>query len=372
MDYSKGIKFRLYPTKVQIDVINKHFNACRFVYNHFLDVRQKAYNENKETLNYYACCKLLTALKQDGEHLWLYEVSNAALQNSLRDLDRAYQNFFAHRGRYPKFKSRYNNVQSFRLQNGNKEIRVEDGGRVRLPKIGTVRVRPVPEFAGRILNATVSRTATGKYFISLCVKQDIELGLNDGGTIGLHFGLRDFYTDDKGNKIDNPKVLARYEKKLARAQRKLSRRKKGSSNRNKQRLVVARIHERIANIRKDFLHKLSLQVVEENSLIAVRDLETKRMLKDPIFAKGIGDASWSEFVRQLQYKSFLHGGTVVKIPTEHPSVQLCSVCGYQNEAMKDLRIREWVCPQCGAHHERGENAAVNILNEALKLEAQKV
>ena len=226
------------------------------------------------------------------------------------------------------------------------------------------------EFEGRILNATVSRTPAGKYFVSLCVEMDIELLLrrNNGRQIGIDVGIKEFYSNDQGNTVANPHILKGMEKKLKRLQRSLSRKVKGSNNRNKARIKVARLQERIANIRKDFLHKESTNLVRENQLIAVENLKIKNMLRNHKLAKVISDVSWAEFFRMLEYKAKLYGCDVVKVDTFYPSSQTCSCCGYQNKATKNLGIRKWTCPQCNTQHDRDVNAARNILRKALEMQ----
>ena len=368
MEYIKGYKFRLYPNKTQAILLNKTLGCCRFVFNHFLAVRRDSWEKDKKSVSYSETSSLMTQLKSDESHMWLKEVDSVALQQSLRDLDVAYQNFFKHGRGYPKFKSKRNHRQSYRTQNDGKKIRVE-GRRIKLPKVGLVRFEQSREFNGRILNATVTRTATGKYFVSLCVQEDIadNLRQNDGGQIGLDVGLKEFCTDNQGKTVANPKPLRRLSKKLTKAQRKLSRRKLDSHNRNRQRIKFARIHEKITNIRKDFLHKLTTKLCRENQTIAVESLNVQGMMRNHKLARAIADVSWGEFFRQLQYKAFFYGCEVIKVPTFYPSSQTCCTCGYKNPLTKDLSVRHWICPMCGSVHDRDQNAAINILRKALAL-----
>ena len=368
MEYTKGYKFRLYPNKEQSILLNKTLGCCRFVFNHFLSVRRDSWENEKKSVSYNETSSLMTQLKSDENHLWLKEADSVALQQSLRDLDVAYQNFFKHGRGYPKFKSRRNRQQSYRTQNDGKKIRVE-GKRIKLPKVGLVRFEQSREINGRILNATVTRTATGKYFVSLCVEEDIadNLRQNDGGQIGLDVGLKEFCTDNHGNTFANPKPLRRLSKKLTKAQRKLSRRKLDSHNRNRQRIILARVHEKITNIRRDFLHKLTTKLCRENQTIAVESLNVQGMMKNHKLARAIADVSWGEFFRQLQYKAILYGCEVIKVPTFYPSSQTCCTCGYKNSLTKDLSVRRWTCPVCGTVHDRDQNAAVNILRKALEM-----
>lgn len=362
-----GFEFRIYPNKTQKQVINRILGCSRFVYNHFLSIRRDEWKANRNSLTFAITCKLLTDLKKREETTWLKEADSHALQQSLRDLDRAYENFFKKIAGYPKFKSKHNHTQSYRTNNVRDGIRIVDK-RIKLPKVGFVKIKQSRSFEGRILNATISHTASGKYFVSLCVEmgRDKLVRSNAGGKVGIDVGLKEFYSDSNGNTITNPRVLKKLSKKLAREQRKFSRKMPKSRNREKARIRVAKVHEHIVNIRKDFLHKVSTQIVRENQTIAVENLNVKGMLRNHRLAKSISDVSWSEFFHMLEYKADLYGSEVIKIDTFYPSSQICSVCGYKNTKTKDLGVREWICPNCGTHHDRDINSAKNILHKALE------
>lgn len=365
METTRGYKYRIYPNETQKRLINRTLGCCRFVFNHFLAVCRNEWKANHNGLYYKHTNLLLTDLKRREETSWLREVDSMALQESLRNLDDAYTRFFKKLARYPRFKSKHAHAQSYRTRNQSNGIRFVDG-RLKLPKIGNVKIALSREFTGKIINATVSHTASGKYFVSLCVKENVDFDPCGKGQLGIDVGLKEFYSDSNGKTVENPNLLRKYRKKLAREQRRLSRKMPRSRNREKQRIRVARIHERISNIRRDFQQRLTTHLINENQVVGVEHLKISNMLKNHKLARAIADASWYEFFRELEYKADWRGAKVVKIDTFYPSSQTCHVCGFRNPITKNLAVREWTCPECGTHHDRDINAAKNILSKALE------
>ena len=362
----KGVKFRIYPNKEQKNLINQTLGCCRLIYNKGLAMRNEAYKNGKK-IGYSQTSTMLTELKKCEDFTFLKEVDSIALQQSLRDLDRGFVNFFQKRAAHPTFKSKHKRHQSYRTVNQRDNIRIV-GKYIKLPKLGFVKIRQTME-VGKINNVTIEHTPTDKYFAVLNVEFEPQPMPNKGGMIGIDVGIKEFYSDSNGNVVPNPKYLEKSMRKLIREQRKLSRKQKGSNNRNRQRVKVALVHEKITNQRNDFLQKQSTMLIRENQTISIEELKVRNMMRNHKLAQHIGSASWSKFFDMLAYKSVWYGNNVVKVPTMYPSSQTCSCCGYKNPLVKNLAVRVWECPVCHTIHNRDTNASINILTKGLQMQS---
>lgn len=360
----KAFKCRIYPNKTQKELIQKTFGCARFVYNYYLNKRIDLYTNENKSMTYNTCSKDLTILKSELQ--WLREPDKDSLQKSLKDLDMAYKKFFKEHTGFPKFKSKKDRHKSYRTSCTNNNIKFLNK-HIQLPKLGNVKIRDKMIPQGRILNATISQEPNGHYYVSLCCT-DIELQQirKTNTNIGIDLGLIDFATFSNGEKISNPRFYEVSEEKLIKLQRELSRKTIGGSNWNKARIKVANLQKHIVEQRRDFLQKLTTNIVKKYDIICVEDLDVKKMKETDSTTrnKRVGDVSWSEFVRQLTYKCKWYGKRLSKIDRYYPSSQICHICG-DRDGKKSLDIRVWEC-NCGAILDRDVNAAINILNKGLK------
>lgn len=361
----RAYKYRLYPNEEQKIQLAKTFGCARFVYNYYLAKKIELYETKKKQMSKKDCNNHCNR-ELKSEFVWLKEVDKFALTNAIYNLDNAFQKFFKEKAGFPKFKTKKSHKCSYTTNFTNNNIEVDfDNNKIKLPKLKWIRCKLHRKFDGQIKSATISQVPSGKYFVSILVDTEIKQLPKTNNVIGFDLGIKDFMITSDGEKIENLKTLYKYEKKLAKLQRQLAKKKKGSKNWNKQRVKVAKVHEKITNIRKDFLHKLSSRIVRENQVIVSEDLKVSNMLKNKNLAKSISDVSWSEFLRQLEYKAKWYGRIYHKINTFFASSQLCSNCGFKNEEVKDLSVREWICPNCCSKHQRDVNAAINILSRGL-------
>ena len=368
---NKAYRYRLYPTTEQRIMFEKTFGCARFIYNKMLGDRLEYYKETGKKLNN-------TPAQYKEDFPWLKEVDSLALANAQMNLNKAYNNFWSNRKHFgkPRFKSQKAGCASYSTNNQKGSVRIE-GNRIKLPKIGWVKLclhRPLMDNS-TIKTVTISRTPTGKYYVSILVEYENQiLAIIPENFLGLDFAMHGLYAASDEADADYPNFLRKAEKKLAKAQRKLSKRQKGSHNRDKQRLHVARLHEKIANQRRDFLHKKSRYLADRYDVIGIEDISVKNMAKHKkggkfSFGKSVADNGWNMFTNMLDYKLAWQGKKLVKIDKWYPSSQLCHVCGYQNQETKDLSVRDWNCPKCGSRHNRDKNAAINIREEARRISA---
>ena len=356
----RAYKYRIYPDKEQRDFFERTFGCVRLFYNTSLDEMNKLYKEKKEY-------KDITPASYKERFPFFKEVDSLALANAQLNRNKALKSFFRKQNKFPKFKAKRNR-QSYSTNNQNGTVYLsEDCKYISLPKIKNIKIKMHRKFDGVIKTVTVSKECDDTYYVSILVEENIEAKPKSKNSVGIDLGIKSYIVDSNSERIDNPKYLTKSLLRLAIEQRKLSHMKKGGKNRNKQRIKVARLHRRIRNQRNDFLQKLSSKYINENQVIVLEDLNIKQMEQDSRLSRLIVDASWSKFVSMLEYKGNWYGRDIIKVPTYYPSSQLCSCCGYQNKEIKDLSIREWVCPKCGATHSRDHNASINILNKGLDI-----
>lgn len=363
---NKTYKFRIFPNAEQEQNLARHFGHSRFVYNYFLNQRKEQYLKDKKSDNYYAQSASLTQLKKQEGTEWLKEVNSQTLQFALKSLDSAYTNFFRGNAKFPRFKSR-RNKNSFTVPQSGKIV----DGKLSIPKFKEgIKIKLHREVLGTIGKMSITRTPSGKYFVSIFTEQQIEDLPKSDKQVGIDLGLKDFVITSDNKKFKNNRYTKKYAKKLKKAQQHLSRKQKGSNGFEKQKIKVAKIHEKIASCRLDTLHKVSYELVRDNGLIVIEDLNVKGMIKNRKLSKHIADASWGNFVNLLQYKCDWYGRELVKVNRFFPSSKTCNECGWINQGLK-LSDREWTCKN-GHVLDRDLNASQNILKEGLKIYGEEL
>lgn len=367
--FKKAYKYRIYPDDMQQESIAQHFGCVRFVYNWGLNKKIEAYQTEQKTLSCFDLINQIGALKKQEEFSWLKDVYSQSLQMSLRNLDNAFTKFFREKKGFPKFKSKRYPVQSCQFPQG---VKVDfDRQTVYLPKIGHVKTKLHRMFEGQVKTVTLRKTTTGKYFVSVLVDVSDILPkkpvISKETTIGVDLGIKDFAILSNGQKVENPKPLKQSLKRLKKLQQRVNRKQNGSQNRDKARKLLARQHEKVANLRKDFLHKLTYGLTHTGGVdsFALETLNIKGMMRNHCLALAISDVSWRQFNDFLEYKSEWYGKNILRIGQFEPSSKICSVCGYVNHTLT-LKDRSWTCPECHTQHDRDINAAKNIKQFALQ------
>ena len=373
----RAYRFRLYPTTNQVELIHKTFGCTRVVYNHYLENQKSLYEEKKDSLSCFDMIKDLKNLQV--EHPLLKEVDSCSLRCSLFNLEDAFKRWYQGQGEYPKFKGKYNSKRSYRtncISNTYKDktyqsIEVDLKRHIiKLPKLKEVSIkgyRDLEYLPGRIINATIEQASTLKYYVSVLVEEDdVYTKLKPRKIIGIDLGIKDIVITSDNEKIGNPRLLEKYEKRIKRCSRELSRRVRGSNNYNKTKKRLAVLHQKLKNARRHFIHQITKKLVIENDIIVTESLKLKDMIEERRLSKQLTSVSLGELCRVLEYKAKIYGKNYLKIDSYYPSSQECSRCGYKNEKVKDLSVREWICPECGSYHDRDYNASYNIMFEGLK------
>ena len=379
--HTQAFRMRIYPTREQADWINRMFGQARFVFNDALALWRESRNKAGRGLSYGVCASRLPGMKKAPETAWLTEGDSTALQSSLRNLADAWDRFYKGQCREPRFKSKKNPVQSYTTKYTNGNISLRDGW-LKLPKVGKIRTSVSRPLAGRIISATVKRHGSGRHYVSiLCENPHVPAGgpvkllPATGLSVAIDLGVKSYATlfnsNGETSVIPNPRHFEKLEERLAIEQRKLARKDKDSNGRRRQARKVARVHERISDARRDALHKLSTYLVKNHDEIIIEDLDVAGMIQNSPSSKctkSVSDAGWGEFRRMLEYKCKWYGRKLVVVDRYFPSSQLCGTCGFVNDKVRDLSVRSWICPNCGAIHDRDVNAAQNLFREGARIQ----
>lgn len=366
MIVQKAVKVQIYPRETDKELLAKHFGVRRFIYNKFLEIRQKEYLENKKSIGYNKCSELLTEMKKAPEFAWLNEVNSQSIQAAVKDLDGAYDRFFRKIAKFPKFRSKHSSTQSFKVPQFFKIDWIEQT--LKIPKF-----KEAFKFRGqykgtlqKINSVTISKNASGKYFASIQGEFDISPKETTGEIIGVDLGIKTFVVTSNGDEIKNERFLKKRLKKLKYLQRQHSKKSKGTKSRNKARILLAKQYQKVTNERNNYLHQVSSKMINDNQVIVLEDLAIKSMVKNHNLAQAISDVSWGSFISMLKYKAAWHKRQVIQIDRWYPSSKTCSSCHHLLPSLS-LSTREWACPSCGEVHDRDMNAAKNILRQGLNI-----
>lgn len=362
----KSVKVRIYPKESDKELLSKHFGAKRFIYNKFLELRQKEFIENKVNLDYYKCSALVTKMKKEPDLIWLNEINSQTIQSSIKDLQSAYDKFFKKLTKFPRFKSKrdskqsFNVPQSFKINWQNKTIKI--------PKFKQ-SFKFKGTYSGTLLkvnSVTISKDAVGNYFASIQGMFEITQKDSTGEVIGVDLGIKSLLVTSNGDEIKNERFLKQHLKKLKFKQRSYSKKKKDTASQNAARIILAKQHQKVVNRRNNYLHQISSKLINDNQVIVLEDLAVKNMIKNHCLAQSISDVSWGKLVSMITYKAAWHGRQVIKVDRWFPSSKMCSSCNNIVVSMP-LNVREWTCLVCHTHHDRDVNAAKNILRQGLNL-----